>query len=157
MARVEEVVGALLLLGIAGETAQLPERIELIVDKDTYKNSISVATPNTPYYGIVEPACIAVMFGVSAYGLEVLKDVIFEGMPEEYYPRTLEDRDIDWYCGCNKERMGKALMTIGTDELTTILKEDGQAELSCQFCRSSYTFTGKELREMIYAIAGAKE
>ncbi len=53
----------------------VPERIELIVDKDTYKNSISVATPNTPYYGIVEPACIAVMFGVSAYGLEVLKDV----------------------------------------------------------------------------------
>ena len=89
--------------------------------------------------------------------LEVLKDVVFEGMPDDYYPKTLEYRTIDWYCGCSKERMAKALMTVGAKELTTILKEDGQAELSCQFCRSKYLFTGKELREMIYALAGTKE
>ena len=51
------------------------EKLELIVDRDTYKNSISVATPNTPYYGVLEPAVVAAMYGNSSYGLEVLRDV----------------------------------------------------------------------------------
>ena len=81
--------------------------------------------------------------------LAALRDRIFGGLPEAYALKELEEREIRWHCGCSKDRMAKALMAIGRKDLTEILKEDGQAELSCQFCGSKYRFSGEELTELL--------
>ncbi len=57
---------------IGGELISL----SLIMDKDTYKNSISVRTPGTPYFGVREPAIAGALYGNYKKGLEVL-----EGLP----------------------------------------------------------------------------
>ncbi len=54
-------------------------------------------------------------------------------------------------CSCSKERMEKALISIGREELTSLIEEQGEAELSCQFCDNKYKFSKEELQELLKA------
>lgn len=84
--------------------------------------------------------------------VDALKERIFGEMPQEYQLETLDYSEIQWECDCSKEKMAKALMTIGVKDLTEIIEEDGEAELVCQFCQSKYKFTKEELEELLEAI-----
>lgn len=84
--------------------------------------------------------------------VDALKERIFGDMPSEYELETLDYAQIKWECDCSKEKMTKALMTIGVNDLSQIIEEDGQAELVCQFCQSKYKFTKEELEELLEAI-----
>lgn len=79
---------------------------------------------------------------------EVLND-IFGNMPEKFVPEVLEFRQMQWQCDCSEDRLTQALATIGKKELREIIDEDGQAELTCQFCEKRYFFD-KEHLESIY-------
>lgn len=88
--------------------------------------------------------------GKTEEGLLVdLMDRIFGSLSEEYKPEVLEYKDIVLECDCSEERMAQALMTIGKKDLEEIVREDGQAELSCHFCGSKYTFEKELLEEML--------
>ena len=52
-------------------------------------------------------------------------------------------------CDCSRERVERALVSIGADELKKIIDEDGKAELSCQFCSKKYNFTKDELEKLL--------
>lgn len=52
-------------------------------------------------------------------------------------------------CDCSRERVERALVSIGADELKKIIDEDGKAELSCQFCSNKYNFTKDELEKLL--------
>ncbi|MBQ1525143.1 MAG: Hsp33 family molecular chaperone HslO, partial [Firmicutes bacterium] len=49
------------------------------------------------------------------------------------------------HCDCSRERMEAALVSLGKKDLRQLIDEDGRAELTCQFCRSSYHFDRDEL------------
>lgn len=51
------------------------KKLRVIMDRDTYKNSISVATPGTPYMGVLQPAVVGAIYGNPDYRLEVIKDL----------------------------------------------------------------------------------
>lgn len=88
--------------------------------------------------------------GLSKVGMvKALLDEIFKDMPEEYKPQMLEERDISWNCDCSRDRIRKALVTIGRQDLTQIIEEDGKAELKCQFCQKKYNFNREELLEIL--------
>ncbi|MBP5750928.1 MAG: Hsp33 family molecular chaperone HslO [Firmicutes bacterium] len=78
-----------------------------------------------------------------------LLDIIFGKLPEEFRPRVLEERAISWLCDCSRERMEKALISIGKKDLSEIIEEDHGAELTCQFCRKKYRFTEPELIQLL--------
>lgn len=86
--------------------------------------------------------------------LESLRDRIFAQVPEDYFPRTLEYKDIRWQCDCSREKMKNALATIGVKDLKQLAEEDGGAELGCQFCGSKYRFPEAELNEIIDHLEG---
>lgn len=52
-------------------------------------------------------------------------------------------------CKCSRERMKRALISIGKDEISSIIEEQGVAEMCCQFCNKKYTFDKAELEEML--------
>ena len=54
-----------------------------------------------------------------------------------------------YVCDCSKEFMKNGLATIGTQELQTIIEEDGKAELVCHFCNQKYVFTKEELEKVL--------
>ena len=52
-------------------------------------------------------------------------------------------------CDCSRERLERALISIGKKELTEIIEQDGKAELTCQFCGKSYLFDRAALEALL--------
>lgn len=52
-------------------------------------------------------------------------------------------------CDCSRERIEKALISVGTQELTAMIEEDHGAEVKCHFCNTAYTFSEEELRALL--------
>lgn len=52
-------------------------------------------------------------------------------------------------CDCTRERLERALISIGRTELTSIIEQDGEAELTCQFCEKRYHFDRPELKSLL--------
>ena len=48
-------------------------------------------------------------------------------------------------CGCSKEKFADGLITLGKQQLTELIEEDGKAEIKCQFCNKLYNFNKEEL------------
>jgi molecular chaperone Hsp33 len=51
-----------------------------------------------------------------------------------------------FYCNCDKERVEKALISIGKDELGQMIDDNETVEVKCHFCNKSYHFTNDELK-----------
>ena len=60
-------------------------------------------------------------------------------------PRILERTPLRYHCTCSRERMEKALISLGQKDLQSLIDEDQGAELVCHFCRSRYQFTTEQL------------
>ena len=61
-----------------------------------------------------------------------------------------ENDDIPKYeCNCSKEKMEKALISIGEKDLKDLIEKDGQAELVCHFCNKKYLFSKEELENLM--------
>lgn len=79
---------------------------------------------------------------------EELLEIIFAGIPFD----TLEKRALAFQCFCSKERIERALISLGREEMTAIIAEQGKAEVTCKFCRKNYHFSRKELERLIEEI-----
>lgn len=67
--------------------------------------------------------------------------------------KLLEDNlEIKFECDCNKEKFEKGLISIGKEDLTKIIEEDGKAEIVCQFCNKKYNFNKEELENLLKKI-----
>ena len=63
--------------------------------------------------------------------------------------RLLERSPLRYRCTCSRERMERALLSIGRQDLQSIIDDDQGAELNCHFCRRSYAFTTEELKQLL--------
>jgi molecular chaperone Hsp33 len=54
-------------------------------------------------------------------------------------------------CSCSKDRVKRALLAMGREELQDLLEKEGQAEATCQFCTTRYVIPGEEIRGMLEA------
>lgn len=52
-------------------------------------------------------------------------------------------------CGCSLERVQRALLAMGRQELEAMLKEEGKAEVTCEFCGTHYRVSGAEIRALL--------
>lgn len=64
-------------------------------------------------------------------------------------PIILDETEVGFECDCSKERVSKALVAIGKNELKTIIEEDKGAEVGCQFCNTKYKFNEDELTKLL--------
>lgn len=74
---------------------------------------------------------------------------IVERLLSGYEIDYFEDMDTKYLCDCNRERMARALISIGSKDLRELMEEDGHAELKCHFCGSAYDFNKEELAELL--------
>ena len=77
--------------------------------------------------------------------------------PESLLEKVLEGFDMEinekvpteFYCNCSRERVEKALISIGRKELNEMIQEGKPIEMNCRFCNKNYEFTVEELKEIL--------
>ena len=62
----------------------------------------------------------------------------------------METSPISYQCYCSRDRVERALISMGVRELEDLLAEQGGCELGCQFCDHIYRFTAQELESLIH-------
>jgi molecular chaperone Hsp33 len=62
---------------------------------------------------------------------------------------VLETKELKMTCHCSWERVRRALLLIGAEELKAILSTQGQAVVHCDFCTKQYTADTQELKNLI--------
>ncbi|MDE6899668.1 MAG: Hsp33 family molecular chaperone HslO [Oscillospiraceae bacterium] len=67
----------------------------------------------------------------------------------DFEVEILETSPIGYQCYCSRDRVERALISMGVSELEDLLAEQGGCELGCQFCDQVYRFTGAELQALI--------
>lgn len=75
----------------------------------------------------------------------ILKDMNFE---------LLDTIDTEFYCNCSKDRVSKAIMSIGAKDIQEMIDDGKPIEVNCHFCNTNYTFTVDELKEMLEVVKG---
>lgn len=65
--------------------------------------------------------------------------------------KVFEKTSVKYECGCSYEKMSKALLSLGADELQKMIDDGEPVELNCRFCGGSYTFGKDELEDMLKA------
>lgn len=55
-----------------------------------------------------------------------------------------------FYCNCSKDRMAKALISLGKRELKSMVEDGKPIEVNCHFCGDSYAFEIDELKDLIH-------
>lgn len=61
----------------------------------------------------------------------------------------LETHPVEYHCYCSRDRVTRALISMGREELSSLIQEQGQAELTCQFCDQIYRYSKEELEEIL--------
>ncbi len=79
---------------------------------------------------------------------QLLKEVFPDLDPEINIEEERSQR-IRFACRCKREKSLAALILLGKEELTSILEEEGKAELKCHFCSKIYNIEKDELKELI--------
>ena len=77
------------------------------------------------------------------YLKEILGDIEFD---------IFDEADVSYYCDCTRERVEKAVISIGKDEINSMIDEGKDIEVSCQFCDKIYKFTPNDLTKLAKGI-----
>ena len=81
--------------------------------------------------------------------LDLPAETVLRRLFHETPPRLPEAQPLRFGCTCSRERTENALLSLGADELKTLLDEDGEATLTCDFCLSQQHFDAVDLAELI--------
>ena len=76
---------------------------------------------------------------------QTLLEQLLEGMGAE----LLESVPVSYRCYCSRERVSRALISLGRNELEHMIEEQGETDLTCQFCDAVYHFSKEELKTIL--------
>ena len=88
-----------------------------------------------------------------ATNLQGLLEDIFPDLDPQPLERLANRQGVRFQCTCSRDRSVGALQLLGKGELTSMLQEDGQAELICHFCNEHYVVEPPELEALIQAVS----
>ena len=64
----------------------------------------------------------------------------------------METQEVSYKCYCSRERVTKALISLGKKELAEIRDEGKEFPVECQFCDEIYSFTPDNIAELLEKI-----
>ena len=91
-------------------------------------------------------------------GLDSVTGMLSKGLSPEQMLKTLLDGfdveftetvPVSFYCNCDRARIEKALISIGRDELKSMIDDGKPITMNCHFCNTDYTFTTDELKTLL--------
>ena len=94
--------------------------------------------------GIKKVGYVTARLSQGETALDLVREVL-----GEFEIEVLETCPVEYRCYCTRERVVKALISMGSAEMRSLIDEQGSAELTCQFCDEVYRFSREDL-EKIY-------
>ena len=94
--------------------------------------------------GIARVGAVSAALSKGTGILDVVRDVL-----SEFEIEVLERREVAYKCYCSRERVSRALISMGEAELRGLIEEQGGAELTCQFCDKVYRYSKEELEQLL--------
>lgn len=162
----EPYVGTIDLLGgeiaedVAGyfvESEQIPTACALgvLVDRDqSVKAAGGYLIQLMP--GAAEDTIAKVEGGIMAAGavsaiLEKNDDpeAMLRTVMSDFDLKILETCPVEYRCYCSRERVERALISLGREEQEQMLSEQGGCQLTCQFCDAVYEFTAEDIQRLL--------
>ena len=61
----------------------------------------------------------------------------------------LEKHPVEYRCYCSRDRVTRALISMGREELSSLIQDQGQADLTCQFCDKVYHYSQEQLEKLL--------
>lgn len=65
----------------------------------------------------------------------------------------LESTKITWRCGCDRDRVAAMLRSLGKQEVEDIVAEQGQVEVTCEFCATPYRFDAVDAAALFRSVS----
>ena len=62
---------------------------------------------------------------------------------------VLDTLPTQFHCNCSKERVEKAVASVGREDLQAMIDDGEDIEVKCDFCNSTYKYTVDELKEIL--------
>lgn len=90
----------------------------------------------------IEPMTTMLDKGIT---LEQIVQAVLDGFAVDF----LQTDPIGYRCACSREKVERALLSMGKDELSKMAEEQEKSEVTCQFCDKVYTFSREELRQLL--------
>lgn len=75
---------------------------------------------------------------------EQMLDIVLEGLK----PEITDTMPAAFLCNCSRERVEKALISIGRAELKSMIEDGKEIEMNCHFCNTNYVFSVEELKDI---------
>ena len=82
---------------------------------------------------------------------------LVEEILSEFQLDVLEHERVEYRCYCSRERVSRALISLGAAELKALSEEQEQMEVACQFCEKRYVFSRADLHALMSEMRGGKE
>lgn len=79
------------------------------------------------------------------YTPEQILEEVLEGLNVEFIDKV----PTQFACNCSKERVTKAIISIGKKDIQDMINDGKDIEVNCHFCNTQYTFTVEELKEIL--------
>ena len=93
----------------------------------------------------VGPVTEALRGGMTA--LELLRQVL-----KDFELEILAEEPVEYRCYCSRDRVTRALISMGREELEALIREQGKAELTCQFCDQAYHYSREALEALLASL-----
>jgi molecular chaperone Hsp33 len=87
-----------------------------------------------------------------------ITSLLDEGLsPKDILNKVLGDMDLtiletlptQYKCNCCKERVSKAIASIGKKDITEMIEEGKDIEVNCHFCNTNYIFSPDDLKKIL--------
>ena len=79
------------------------------------------------------------------YTPEGILEKILYGFAPDFYDGRLP---VSFSCNCSKDRLMRALISLGKEEIENIIRDGESVTMNCHFCNTDYVFSIDELKEL---------
>ncbi len=80
---------------------------------------------------------------------EMTPEMILEYVLGEFGLQILDKLPTAFECNCTKDRVEKAIVSIGRKEISEMIEENEPIEVNCHFCNTHYHFSVEELKDIL--------
>ena len=74
---------------------------------------------------------------------------ILERVLEGFGLEILEKMPVDFYCDCSKQKIRGAIVSLGREDLESLIEDRQPVEAHCDYCNTSYLFEVEEIEEIL--------